>query len=342
MSMKKLAAIVFAGAILMAGAMGISMKLTQQRELEMEVADVPKTVTGQPETGETRTLGSMENIPLYYDDEKKLLLPLRNVTEGLGGSVTWERESRKATVSCFGRVLTLFPGEEAGTLNGYEITLPEPAEMINGCLYIDSGRLSEYFGADVIWNNESRQVTLKTGDPAMPSAAVRCMEGKKGGRAYMLETPVIVGLNDANFEKSLNEALAEEMRTLGAGYLDTTDADGTFRLDAGTDFLTKDFISFCWNGEKDGVPFCRTKNIDLKGQKEVSLSDLLTAGSLEKIKSALGDSWQNGGFYLSDTEGLVLLTEDENGGIHPYIWTETGELRWKSSFREIAGVYGLG
>ena len=51
MSMKKLAAIVFAGAILMAGAMGISMKLTQQRELEMEVADVPKTVTGQPETG---------------------------------------------------------------------------------------------------------------------------------------------------------------------------------------------------------------------------------------------------------------------------------------------------
>ena len=95
MSMKKLAAIVFAGAILMAGAMGISMKLTQQRELEMEVADVPKTVTGQPETGETKTLGSMENIPLYYDDEKKLLLPLRNVTEGLGGSVTWSGKAAR-------------------------------------------------------------------------------------------------------------------------------------------------------------------------------------------------------------------------------------------------------
>lgn len=339
--MKKLAAIIFAAVILMAGAMGISMKLTQQREVEMGVADVPKTEEEQPQTGEARTFGDMENIPLYYDDEKKLLLPLRNAAEGLGGSVAWERESRQAAVSCLGRVLTLFPGEETATLNGYEITLPEPAEMINGYLYIDSRRLSEYFSADVLWNNENRQVTLKTGDPTTPAVAVRRMEGKKGGRAYTLETPVIVGLNDGNFEKSLNSTLAEEVRALGAEYLEAAeDAEGMFQLKAGADFMTKDFISLRWDGEKDGLPFCYAKNIDLKGQREAALSDLLTAESLEKIASALGDSWQDGGFCLSDTEGLLLLIEDGNGGTRPYAWPEGEQLRWKGSFRELAGKQG--
>lgn len=338
MSMKKLAAIVLAAILLMAGAIGISMKLTAQRELEMEVADIPKQQEEQPETGETRTFDSMENIPLYYDDEKKLLLPLRNVTEGLGGSVQWERESRKAEISCMGRVLTLFPGRADAVLNGYDITLPEPAEMINGCLYINSELLADYFNAEVLWNNDSRQVTLKTGDLSAPTAAFRLIENKKGGRAYVMEVPVVIGLNDGNFEKSLNESLTAELRTMGEDYLNAPeDADGTLRLHMGTDFLTAEFISLWWDGEKDGLPFKYTKNIDLKGQKAAALSDLLSAASLEEIETALDGRWQSGGFYLSQTEGLVLMQEGENGGTEAYIWPKERELRWKGDFHAPSG-----
>ena len=43
--------------------------------------------------------GPMENIPLYYDETEKLLLPLRNVMEGLGGSVAWNKETKMTEVS---------------------------------------------------------------------------------------------------------------------------------------------------------------------------------------------------------------------------------------------------
>lgn len=329
MSIKKLSAIVFAAIVMMAGAMGISMKLTQQKEVEMDVADIP---------GESRILGGAEDIPLYYDDEKKLMLPLRNTAEGLGGSVGWTRDTRQAEVSCFGRTLTLFPGREKGTLNGYDITFREPAEMINGRLYIDSSWLTEYFNVDVIWNNESRQVTLKTGNMAAPAAAVCRVEGRKGGRAYDVDIPVIIGLNDANFEKSLNETLAEEIRRIGEGYLaEPGDGEGRLCLRAETDFLTKDFISLFWAGEQNGMPLYCAKNIDLKGQKAVLLSDLLTADTFRKIEAEMGSTWKDGAFYLSDADGLVLLTEGEAGGIETQIWPEQDALRWKGDFRELAG-----
>lgn len=338
MSIKKLAVIVLAAVVLMAGAIGISMKLTAQREVEMEVADIPKQQEEQPETGETRTFGSMENIPLYYDDEKKLLLPLRNVTEGLGGSVQWERELRQAEISCMGRVLTLSPGHTDAVLNGYDITLPEPAEMINGCLYINSELLADYFNAEVLWNNDSRQVTLKTSDLPAPTAAVCRMEGKKGGRAYEIEAPVVIGLNDKKFEKSLNESLATELRTIGEDYLNAPeDAEGALRLRMRTDFLTSEFISLWWNGEKDGLPYKFTKNIDLKEQKAVSLPDLLAVGSVEEVEAVLDGRWQNGGFYLSQTEGLVLMQEGKNGGTEAYIWPKERELRWKVDIHALTG-----
>lgn len=338
MGMRKLAVIVLAAVLLMAGAIGISMKLTEQRQMEMDVADIPKKADGQPETGATHTFGNMENTPLYYDDEKKLLLPLRNVTEGLGGSVQWERELRRAEVSCMGRVLALFPGRKDATLNGYAITLPEAAEMINGCLYINSGILTDYFNVAVAWNSDNRQVTLKTSDLPVPSVAACLTESGKDGRAYAVETPVIIGLNDGKFEKNLNESLAGELRALGEGYLEAAeDAEGTLCLRMETGLVTADFISLLWDGEKDGAPFMYAKNIDLKGQKASALTDLLAASSVEAVEKAMGGRWQDGGFYLSETGGLVLLEERQEGGTGAYIWPEGQELRWKRDFRALAG-----
>ena len=109
MTFKKLTVIAAAGAVLLAGAIGISMKLTSPDEMEMEVPETP-VVQGTDETNETKTLGYMENIPLYYDDTEKLLLPLRNVMEGLGGSVKLNTETRLTEIVYRGRTLAITPG----------------------------------------------------------------------------------------------------------------------------------------------------------------------------------------------------------------------------------------
>ena len=62
MGWKKLTVIVVAAAALVGGALSLSMYLTRQQELEMEVADEKPQ---PPQAGDTTTLADMENMPIY-------------------------------------------------------------------------------------------------------------------------------------------------------------------------------------------------------------------------------------------------------------------------------------
>lgn len=203
MGWKKLTVIVVAAAALVGGALSLSMYLTRQQELEMEVADQKPQL---PQAGDTTTLADMENMPIYYDDEEVLLLPVRNVVEGLGGSVAWDREKKATEISFYGKKLVLNRGSRDAELNGYEITLDREVEAINGCLYVSSDVFSEYFATEVIWDSSQQLVTIKTGDNTKPVIAGRMLEGVDGERNYSAEIPVVVGLNDISYEKSLNDA----------------------------------------------------------------------------------------------------------------------------------------
>lgn len=203
MGWKKLTVIVVAAAALVGGALSLSMYLTRQQEVEMEVADQKLQ---PPQAGDTTTLADMENMPIYYDDDEVLLLPVRNVVEGLGGSVAWNREKKATEISFYGKKLVLNRGSRDAELNGYEITLDREVEAINGCLYVSSDVFSEYFATEVIWDSSQQLVTIKTGDNTKPVIAGRMLEGVDGERNYSAEIPVVVGLNDISYEKSLNDA----------------------------------------------------------------------------------------------------------------------------------------
>ena len=338
MTIKKLTAIAVAGAALLAGAIGISMCLTSLNEIEMEVPEVSAEQGIENEDG-SRTLADMENIPLYYDETEKLLLPLRNVMEGLGGSVAWNRDTKMTEVTYRGRKLMLKAGEEKAYLNGYEVILPEAAEMINGCLYADEKLISAYYTGDVDFNTETRQVTLQTKDSSEPVMAADLLKGETDGRAYEIEVPVIVGLNDGNYEKNLNETLLRELLTYGEDFLDAEkleDGDGLLILQVKTGMCSKDFLSIYWEGTKDGVPVKFARNIDLLGQKTVTLADMLQEASLEKAMRNAGEGWTEDRFYLTGDGGLVLLKGSNESSQNMYYWT-TGEEQpdWKPSYQAL-------
>ena len=126
----------------------------------------------------SHTLGNMENMPIYYDDADVLLLPLRNVMEGLGGTVSWNAETKETEISYRGRKLSAATGETQAKLNGYEITMPAPWQKINGCLYADEAVLTSYFTGDVIWNTDSKQITLQTKDSSVPVVAKNTIKAR--------------------------------------------------------------------------------------------------------------------------------------------------------------------
>ncbi|MBQ9091646.1 MAG: hypothetical protein IJY52_05200 [Anaerotignum sp.] len=340
MTIKKLTAIAVAGSALLAGAIGIAMSLTSPNEMEMEVPETP-VVQGTNETTEdgSKVLGNMENIPLYYDDTKKLLLPLRNVMEGLGGSVAWNKETRQTEITYRGRTLAILPGERDAELNGYQVTLPETVEMINGCLYADETVISAYYTGEVDFDTESRQVTLQTKDSSVPVLAVKEISGKKEGKSYTIEVPVIVGLNDSRFEASLNEKNMQEMQAYADDFLATEakeDGDGLLQLKMGTELCNKDFVSLLWEGTKDGVSVKFAKNLDLLGQKTVTLADMLTETSLKEVKAAAGEDWTEDRFCLTSEGGLVLLKGSNESSLEMHHWTTEGKQPdWKDAYKTL-------
>lgn len=334
MTIKKLTVIAAAGAVLLAGALGISMSLTSRPEMELEVSETPVAEETESENG-SRTLADMENIPLYFDNTEKLLLPLRNVMEGLGGSVVWNPETRMTEVSYRGRTLALNAGEKQATLNGYEVTLPEAAEIINGCLYADEVLISAYFTDEVNFNAESRQVTLQTKESSVPVVALKEINGKAEDKEYAIQVPVVVGLNDSHYEKSLNAAIAQEMQNLEEDFLaEQKEGKSVLQLDVKSGMCTEGFVSLLWEGSKDGMPMKLAKNYDLLGQKTVTLADMVKKTSLEAVRVAGGDGWTADRFYLTAEGGLVLLKGSNESSQNLYYWTTEGEQpAWKDTYQ---------
>lgn len=317
MTIKKLTAIAVGGALLLAGAIGISIELTRPQEMALAVD------AAQEESELPKTLENIENMPLYYNDRDILLLPLRNVIEGLGGTVSWDAETRQTEISYRGKKLLLQPGETEATLNGYEITLPKAAEMINGCLYADEAILTAYYTGDVVWNTGSEQITLQAKDHAIPIVAQKTLTAARDGRAYSIDLPVIVGLNDANFEKSLNESIRREILEHGEAFPteaaeDAEAAELTLTLHMG--WISADFISLWWEGTQGGEPIYLTKNIDLVAQKSVTAADLWEADAQQP-------------FYL-DADGTAMLLHTDAEGQH---WAAAA-LEWKKAYRSIFGA----
>ena len=330
MTIKKLTVIAAAGAILLAGAIGLSMNLTNPNEMEMEV---PETHQELEQEDTSKTLKDMENIPLYYDETEKLLLPLRNVMEGLGGTVTWNKETKMTEVSYRGRTLVLRAGEKDALLNGYAVTLPEAAEIINGCLYADEKLISAYYTGDVDFNVETRHVTLQAKDNTTPVAAKKEISGEKGERAYTIEVPVIIGLNDSKYEASLNDRNLQEMQAYGDAFLEE-DGEGLLQLKLCTGLCNKMFVSLWWEGNSGDKTVKLAENIDLLSQKTVTLADMLSETSLEKVRSAAGEGWTEDRFCLTAEGGLVLLKGSNENSQNLYYWTTEGEQpEWKSSYQ---------
>lgn len=351
MGWKKLTVIVVAAAALVGGALSLSMYLTRQQELEMEVADEKPQ---PPQAGDTTTLADMENMPIYYDDEEVLLLPVRNVVEGLGGSVAWDREKKATEISFYGKKLLLNRGSRDAQLNGYEITLDREVEAINGCLYVSSDVFSDYFATEVIWDSSQQLVTIKTGDNTKPVIAGRMLEGVDGERNYSAEIPVVVGLNDISYEKSLNDAFesfaleqlasfpnvvpAEEAKEAAEeGAEETADMPKPdhVRLGFVKGYMGVDFLSFYWEVDVDGKLSSQGVNIDLQGQKYVNIFDLTASRDIETELHVYAEDVDPENYYISADKEWILLSNDEENGTYQAVSVpaEMAQSVWKDKYK---------
>ena len=111
---------------------------------------------------------SFEVPPQIIND--RTLVPLRAIFEALGADVEWDEDTRTVTAEKDGTVLSLAIDSYVMTVGERMVELDSPAVIIDDRTLVPARAVSESFGADVEWDEDTRTVIITT-DGSEPTAA---------------------------------------------------------------------------------------------------------------------------------------------------------------------------
>ncbi len=97
--------------------------------------------------------------PVIVND--RTLVPIRAVIEAMGGTVSWEQETKTATLNYKDDEIKLTIGDTTAYLNDEANVLDTAPEIINDRTMLPIRFIAESFKFEVTWNNETREITIE-------------------------------------------------------------------------------------------------------------------------------------------------------------------------------------
>ncbi len=95
------------------------------------------------------------------------LVPLRQIFQSLGATITWDENTKKITAKKDATVITLFVGKSEAYVNNKKVTLTVPPKVINNRTLVPLRFISESLGADVDWD-AAQQIAVITSPKEEP------------------------------------------------------------------------------------------------------------------------------------------------------------------------------
>lgn len=90
----------------------------------------------------------------------RTLVPIRYVTEAIGGSVTWEHQTKTVSLSWNGRETIMSIGHQRAKVNGIQVTLDQPPLIWKNRTFVPIRMVAEAFGANVEWRELTYSVFI--------------------------------------------------------------------------------------------------------------------------------------------------------------------------------------
>jgi hypothetical protein len=90
----------------------------------------------------------------------RTLVPFRAISESLNAEVTWNSEEKSVTVTRDGIVVKIMLGSNIAYVNGEEVALDVPGEIMSNRVFVPMRFLSEAFKAQVSWDQETSSVII--------------------------------------------------------------------------------------------------------------------------------------------------------------------------------------
>lgn len=120
------------------------------------------------------------NISIYLNDAKQsysnkamikngaTLVPLRGIFEGLGAQVTWNASTKTIDATKGGTKVWLKIGSTTTKVDGKNVSIAVPAQVVNGSTLVPLRFISESLGAQVEWVQATQTIKIVTGDSTSP------------------------------------------------------------------------------------------------------------------------------------------------------------------------------
>jgi N-acetylmuramoyl-L-alanine amidase len=99
----------------------------------------------------------------------RLMVPARIVSEYLGAQVVWYAEKQQAVIVKGADTLTIYNNSSDYILNGVQKTSDVPITIINGRFMVPLRLVGESLGADVLWSDAARSVTITSQKSETPT-----------------------------------------------------------------------------------------------------------------------------------------------------------------------------
>lgn len=95
-----------------------------------------------------------------FVDNNRTLVPIRVISENLGYNVNWDNQTQKVTVKNENKVVELTIGKKDVNINGNNSSIDVAPMIKNNRTFVPLRFISESFGNDVKWDNDSRVVKI--------------------------------------------------------------------------------------------------------------------------------------------------------------------------------------
>ncbi len=126
---------------------------------------------------EISTISREQDVTIYFKDstlefdaspvisDGRILAPLRGISEALGAQVEWDGNTKTAAISSDTLSVSFIVGEKIMILNGKEVEIDTAAAIISNRTFVPIRALTEAFGLNVKWVDETKTVYLSLKKP---------------------------------------------------------------------------------------------------------------------------------------------------------------------------------
>ena len=282
----------------------------------------------------------------FFDENGKIFLPLRDIVEEIGGKIELNNDNSSFIISLNNLVIEIKEGYNNASVNGYSIYIEDIPRYIEGSLYVSSEFIENNFGLIVTWNEVDKILTIKKESNKVPIININRFNYSDVDMEYIVDIPVIVGLNDKKYEENINnyfrDNIMEEIKEFVNQSKQYND-DKLYHWNEKISWKEKSpkIISFVYEGIKDDINGLNSNikkavTINLDKQKFMNISDFFKSDDykdyiVEKIVDIINSNPEqylidkidiSDNFYLEDINNEQFIVIFLKNNINEPIFSE--------------------